>query len=110
VRRALALLAVASFALGGCADQIGHVNSAGSTALTIGKATGAADSTYIAAYNAGVAAVKAGTLKREDFLTWEAVAYDAVLLVRAAKTIADLATAQAQLASAAAQLGYTPSN
>jgi hypothetical protein len=107
VKRGILALAIAA-SLAGCAANQGGLGSAGSTALTISKATGSADSLYVAAYQTAVSRVKDGKLSREDFLTWEAVAYDAVLLIRTATTIADLTAAQAQLATATAHLA--PSN
>jgi hypothetical protein len=97
MKKHILALALAASLAGCAANQT-------SVALTIAKANVTADSAYLAAYQAGIAEVKAGTLSRADFLTWEAVAYDAVLLARAATTIADLTAAQAQLASATAHL------
>lgn len=105
MKRVILVMAAASMLpLTGCAMQPGTVNSAGSVSTAIARATGVADSTYIAAYSVGAERVRSGALSRADFLTWEAVAYNAVLLIRSASTIADLTAAQAQLAQAVARL------
>ena len=99
------VLIAASIALSGCAVAPGGINGASSSvALQIDRAIGSADSAYVAAYQIGAQRVRDGKMSRADFLTYEAIAYDAILLMRSAKTIADLTVAQAQLAQATAKL------